>query len=267
VLDLDTDRVRPLIADSANNSEPNWSPDGSKLTFTSDRDGNKEIYVAQWDGSQITRLTSKPGIDDHPTFSPDGKSILYDSQEPGSSDVNLRIVSISGGKDTVVTSLSGRNSFGRWAPNGESLVFVTDRHWPGSDLCLWNLKQSSESCLFQGTDSYYRPTYSSSGKIIVYSGGSVEQVDLYLMDLRSREAQKITSRVGRELDPAFSPDDKLVAFCGELEKTGMYNIFLLTSEKTIVPLLQSQKYSMRTISWTKARTLELEVARLKRAQD
>ena len=47
-----------------------WSPDGTKIAFASDRDGNGEIYVMNADGSNQTRLTSDPADDYYPSWSP-----------------------------------------------------------------------------------------------------------------------------------------------------------------------------------------------------
>ena len=52
-----------LTANTATESSPEWSPDGSKIVFHSLRDGNAEIYVMNADGSGVTRLTNNPADD------------------------------------------------------------------------------------------------------------------------------------------------------------------------------------------------------------
>ncbi len=49
---------------------PSWSPDGTRIAFTSSRDGNDEIYVMNADGSNQTRLTNSPAFDFEPSWSP-----------------------------------------------------------------------------------------------------------------------------------------------------------------------------------------------------
>jgi TolB protein len=49
---------------------PAWSPDGKKIAFLSERDGNPEIYVINADGSAQTRLTNNPGEDGDPAWEP-----------------------------------------------------------------------------------------------------------------------------------------------------------------------------------------------------
>ena len=60
-----------------------------KIAFTSDRDGNSEIYVMNADGSGQTRLTNSPDSEDYPTWSPDGSKIAFVKQNGGVFSINL----------------------------------------------------------------------------------------------------------------------------------------------------------------------------------
>lgn len=56
---------------------PEWSPDGSRLAYTStDDDGMPHIWVASADGGSAKQITDAKGSDDYPTFSPDAVSYL-----------------------------------------------------------------------------------------------------------------------------------------------------------------------------------------------
>ena len=68
-----------LTDNPANDFYPDWSPDGTKIVFWSDRDGtnNGEIYIMNPDGSEQTRLTDNPTIDTTPDWSPNGESIIF----------------------------------------------------------------------------------------------------------------------------------------------------------------------------------------------
>ena len=54
----------------ASDRQPAWSPDGTRIAFISNREGNYELYVANADGSRIARLTDDPGNDFNPAWSP-----------------------------------------------------------------------------------------------------------------------------------------------------------------------------------------------------
>src|SRR5919109_3352199 len=71
-----------LTDNDADDFDPTWSPDGTKIAFSSDRDdGIPEIYVMSADGSDVTRLTDNDADDCTPTWSPDGTKITFERGE------------------------------------------------------------------------------------------------------------------------------------------------------------------------------------------
>src|SRR5437868_1722235 len=76
----------PLIAFGAD-IIGHYSPDGTKIAFSSNADGNPEIYVMNADGSGIKQLTDNSAIDWNPSWSPDGKKIAFTSGRDGDFDV------------------------------------------------------------------------------------------------------------------------------------------------------------------------------------
>ena len=74
---------------SKQNYLPAWSPDGTQLAFTSNRDGNPEIYVMNRDGSGLRRLTNHPDIDVTPTWSPTGTQIAFTSDRTGTPQIYI----------------------------------------------------------------------------------------------------------------------------------------------------------------------------------
>lgn len=84
-LDITTHDARPMIppADSSSDGHPAISPDGRKLAFKSNRDGNDEIYLYDFDTSKIVRVTENPGRDWMPAWSPDGSRLAIASERDG----------------------------------------------------------------------------------------------------------------------------------------------------------------------------------------
>jgi TolB protein len=74
---VDGSSVIQLTNDPADDVQPSFSPDGSKITFSSSRAGNWDIYVMDADGKHVEQLTSGLAQDLHPTFSPDGNRLAY----------------------------------------------------------------------------------------------------------------------------------------------------------------------------------------------
>jgi Tol biopolymer transport system component len=81
MVDADGSNERRLTADHAS-QDPAWSPDGTKIAFSSNRNGNSEIYTMNPDGTGIVRLTDDPGADTNPAWQPLGSEEPTPSQTP-----------------------------------------------------------------------------------------------------------------------------------------------------------------------------------------
>ena len=60
-----------------------------RILFSSDRDGNREIYIMDMDGSNQTRLTNNPSRDHKPNWSPDGSKIVFNSNRDGKYEIYI----------------------------------------------------------------------------------------------------------------------------------------------------------------------------------
>ena len=115
-----TNRIR-LTNNSANDSAPEWSPDGTKIAFSSNRDGNSEIYVMNADGSNPTRLTHNAVSDMDPTWSPDGSKIAFISDRDGASQ--LWVMQSDGSSPLKLNSITA--SAPAWSPDGSKITFIS----------------------------------------------------------------------------------------------------------------------------------------------
>jgi Tol biopolymer transport system component len=95
---------------------PAWSPDGTKIAFVSDRDGNWEIYVMGADGSNPVNLSRDPGQDLLPKWSPDGRHIAY-LHALDNNQFDLYLAEVEGEKQINLTNQNPATSgIYNWAP-------------------------------------------------------------------------------------------------------------------------------------------------------
>ncbi len=102
-----------------------FSPDGQSIVFTSDRDGNRNIYLMKIDGSEIEKLTKHESNDYEPTFSPDGESIVFTSERDGNKEIY--IIFLETKKIKNLTNNSGDDWNPRFHSDNQKIVFQSTR--------------------------------------------------------------------------------------------------------------------------------------------
>jgi dipeptidyl aminopeptidase/acylaminoacyl peptidase len=109
-----------LTHHESNDYWPAWSPDGTKIAFTSNRDGNNEIYVMNADGSNPVNLTRNESNDYWPAWSPDGTKIAFASLRSGNNDIY--IMNADGSNVFQLTTRGGTEPVWRPAVRGDDLL-------------------------------------------------------------------------------------------------------------------------------------------------
>jgi Tol biopolymer transport system component len=121
----DPSRVAPILEDNFQNVQPALSPDRTTIAFSSNRDGDFDLYLMDADGQNIRRLTTQPGADGDPAWSPDGTRLLYTGTRNGASQIFL--ISREGGTPQQLTSLGGGNFSPAFSPDGKTIAFISGR--------------------------------------------------------------------------------------------------------------------------------------------
>jgi len=85
--DADGSNVVQLTSHEADDHEPAWSPDGTKIAFGSRRDGNWELFTMNADGSNIQNISNSPDHEQRPAWSPDGSRIAFQSNRDGNWEI------------------------------------------------------------------------------------------------------------------------------------------------------------------------------------
>ena len=106
--------LQRLMHNPHNDANPAWSPDGERILFQSDRDGNEEIYVVSTDGTGPVNLTNERGDDTSPTWSPDGRRIAFVSNRNG--NPNIHAMTPDGLRSVALTGSPGADLGPQWMP-------------------------------------------------------------------------------------------------------------------------------------------------------
>ena len=191
---------------------PTWSPDGTKIVFSSHRDGNGEIYVMDRTGLNVTRLTKNDASDSVPAWSPDGSKIAFSSSrdDPMDIDHDLFVMDADGGNVTKVVGSPRTEQNPSWSPNSRRIVFDRDDsiftvRSDGTDL----EKLTSRRRMLASS-----PSWSHHGRRIVFQAQSSEEkrMDVLVMKRDGTNKRPLISTKKEEQSPTWSANDSRIAF-------------------------------------------------------
>jgi eukaryotic-like serine/threonine-protein kinase len=118
--------ARSLIASTAHDGSPQYSPDGKRIAFQSARSGTFEIWICASDGALCRQLTAFNGpMTGMPRWSPDGRKIAFDSAAAGAYDVY--VVDAEGGAPQRITQDPSNATIPSWSHDGKWVYFCSRR--------------------------------------------------------------------------------------------------------------------------------------------
>jgi Tol biopolymer transport system component len=193
------------------------------VAFNSSRDGNSEIYVMHWDGSEPVRVTDDPATDVDPAISPNGRDIIFTSNRAGNNDIF--IADITGRNAVNLTNHAANDGWARWSPNGRHIVFHTNRDNGNFEIYVMNFDGSSPTRItdYPGIDQF--PDWSPDGREIVFR----RDVDIYVVELASGETRRLTETAPLLNQMAtWSPNGKQLAFMSA--RHGYPSVFIMNAD-------------------------------------
>jgi WD40 repeat protein len=204
--------ARRISGDASSEEDPAWSPNGSRIAFTTQRDGNREIYVFNADGSNPLRLTNDSAADYHATWSPDGSRIAFVSERAG--NPQIYVMNADGTNVGRLTSNIARDTDPAWSPNGRSIAFTSDRDGKAQ---IYVMGADGSGATKLTSDGGSAAAWSPDGTKLAYTGRFCPGFyygchPAIFVKVGSGLPTPLSFAVGER--PSWSPDGRLVAYNG-----------------------------------------------------
>lgn len=221
-------------------------PFNSRFVFSSDRTGDKfrEIYVMDWDGANIEKITNHKSITLSPAWSPDANKIAYTAFVQKKStklrNADLFLFDIEKSKRVNLSYRTGINSGASFTPDGNS-VFLTISQGISPNIFRIGLDGNQLGKITNGPGNTLNvePAVSPDGKKVAFSSDRSGKPMIYTMDIDGSNVKRLTFGGVFNSSPAWSPDGKKIAFAGQDD--GNFDIFVMDVEGQNVIRLTSAK--------------------------
>ena len=207
-----------------NDDNPAWSPAGQRLAFQTDRDGDKNIYIMNADGTGQTPLTIDPASDVEPDWSSDGRLIAFSSDRDGAHDIY--VMTESGADQRALAPFAADDLRPRWppppAPSVDELAYAAGNPTGWWDLYVASASGAKTSQLTSDPSAdHTMPSWSPDGTQLALASNQAGNYDIYVINADgSGEPIRLTDNPGADIHPAWSPDGNQIAFESKREGGG-----------------------------------------------
>jgi len=210
-----------LTNDPGADTDPVWSPDGTKLAFASSRDGDNEIFVMNADGSGLTKLTNNAFDDREPDWSPNGDLIAFRSNRSGNDEIWR--MTAAGGSPANLTNNAAADQAPDWSPDGSEIAF--QRVIGGSNTDVYRMNSDGQGQLdltptpAANVDS--QPAWAPDGNTIAFQSNRDGDYEIFTVARIAPPATPAvtppspiqrTTNTAADREPSYSPDGSRLTF-------------------------------------------------------
>jgi TolB protein len=219
---------------------------GGVIAFTSERDGNNEIYFMNLDGSDLQRLTDHPFSDVNPMWSPDGTKIAFVSSRERNRDIF--IVHRDGSNLQQLTEHPSDDLNPVWFPDGSKIGFVSVRDG-NAEIYQINIVGSGLQRLTQNTYDDWEFEWSPDGTQMAISSQKTGSANIFLANSDgSGDWQQLTDTGAHNGYPRWSPDGSQIVFASNRDNN--WEIYLMNNDGSNQKRLTNTDAAEGPASWS-----------------
>ena len=219
VLDLANGKTNWITNDAVQDLNPDWSPTGRFIYFSSYRGGGINIWRAVMspqgtNAGPPQQLTIGAGQDVQVAVSGNGKRLAFSILKQNADIWRLPVSPETGkpvGEPQELITTTREDSRGAWSPDAKMIAFNSDRT---GEMNIWlhSLETGESRQLTKGPGGDFQPNWSPDGDGIAFFSTRAGTADIWYFDINSADLKRLTSGESVDVNPFFSPDGKLIAY-------------------------------------------------------
>ena len=218
----------------------------TKIAFANNATRHKEIYMVDYDGANLQRLTKDNSISLLPRWSKDGR-IFYTTYKYRNPDIFA--IDFRKGKISPVIIKKGLSLIGGVSPDGKALVF-TSSVGPNPSIFIYNLETQQKIQITNKASVDGSPSYSPDGKYITFVSNRAGNPQIYVMELATGKTRPLTKKFNWSDTPQWSPTGEWIVFSGREGAYHPMDIFLVDLTGTQIKRLTSDAGSNEDPTWS-----------------
>jgi len=207
VMDWDGHNPLLLTRNGSINMNPDFSPDGRDIIFTSYKRGNPDLYRRALSNTAEIALSNRKGLNITGTWSPDGSMIALALSKDG--DAEIYTLAKDGGNPVRLSVSHALEVYPTWSPDGKQIAFVSDRLGK-PQIFVMNADGGNVRRLTTSGSYNVNPRWSPKGDRIAYSR-SQGGFQIYSIRADGTGDTQLTSE-GNNENPSWSPDGRFITF-------------------------------------------------------
>ncbi len=208
----------------------------SEIVFSGGDGQNKEIYIADYDGTNAKQVTDHNSISINANVSPDGQRIAYLSYKDRYPWIY--VYDRRTGRSIPFSRRVGLNHAPAWSPDGNRLAYVLSKDG-NTEIYIKNIDGSGERRLTKNRFADTSPTFSSNGQQIAFISDRAGRPQVYVMNVDGSNPRRLSYQGGSSYDPEWSPNGQFIAYIVEKDGEGLELWMMNADGSGFRPLTQS----------------------------